>query len=169
MHGPLIGKKPNRESVKVRNAEVSAQIPLGTPVFLALNGTEDGFAVIRPSTASANSVGDFFSGILERALDAGEVGSSVVYGFCLKALFSQQTRAASTDNFASAPAVAIGDLLTVDTLVNCVTVEAAQPAGEQPYFMKAAQTIASADSIASTSSDTRLAVTQYLKVFIRSL
>ena len=45
MRAKFVGNKSDAISVVIKNAESSAAIPIGTPVVLAINGTDDGLAV----------------------------------------------------------------------------------------------------------------------------
>lgn len=167
--GRFTGDTPEKKIIQVKNDE-SAQIAVGTPVAFVMDGTDDGFAVVLPATAAAAKATTLLAGIviqdpLPTALP--KIGLAQIYGLCENANVLRQTRAATTDSFASAPAVAVGDKMVVETAYNCVSRSAAGAQSDVMAGIAAAQTLASLASSASNATDTRLAITTTMKVFLR--
>jgi hypothetical protein len=187
MNGPMIGSKAFTESINFRSAEASASIPPGTPICFVMNATEDGFAAVLPSTAGATKCPSFFGGINASpiAVVPNAYGAAMVWGLCNYALVAQQSRAASTDNYASAAAFSLGQPLTINTVQNAFMVAAAIGAmtivtgattdtvavnlAQYAPIAILAQTLAAAVSSASTTSDSSLKKTYGLKVFLRAM
>lgn len=158
--------------VPVKNAESSASIPLGSPVCLVLNGTNDGLAVVLPSTGGAIKAHSLFYGIASEVITAGAYGETVISGFNNYVRILRQTRAASTDAWASVAAIAVGECLNVDTVNNVMVRSASIAASAFLPICIAAETIASATTLASTSfttGDTRTAITSAMKAFLRAM
>jgi hypothetical protein len=189
MNSPMIGNQAFKSFGNYKNAESSAVIPVGSPVCFVMNGTEDGYAAVLPSTAGAAKTPELFAGVSVTgpSVAAGVNGQLQVYGLCNYALFAQQTRAASTDSYASAASVAVGAPLQIDTVNNAfavdsevtgamtivtgattATVAANFGNGKPPMFVMA-QTLASAASAASTSSDATVKKTYGVKIFLRAM
>jgi hypothetical protein len=185
----VIGDKPSREFLLYRSDETSATIGIGKPVVLVVDGTEDGFAGALPSTATATKTPGLFCGVNVSALLPGVVGEAQIWGLCNYAIVAQQTRSASSASFSTAAALSIGQPLTINTVVDAFV--AAGPAGAAtigyttgtaasdtlaltlgniflPYAVIAG-TVASAAASASTTSDTRLAVTYGVKIMLRAM
>ena len=158
--------------VEVRNAETSATIPRGTPICLVFNGTQDGLAVVLPSTGLAIKATALFYGTPVEDLAAGEYGDTIVSGYNQYTRILRQTRAASTDAWASVAAIAIGEIFSIDTVNNVFARSGSQAASGFLPAVVACETIASATTLASTSfttGDTRTAITTNMKAFIRSM
>lgn len=117
MRFQTIGNKPAFQSDNVRNSE-TVTIPRGTPVILAFNGTEDGFAVVLPSTAGAALSAAFYFGVATDDILAGQVGEARRDGLCNYCLISQSTRTASTNSFSTQNSLNSGVLLAIDTVYN---------------------------------------------------
>lgn len=189
MNSSIIGTKPFREFLNFRNAEASASIPPGSPIIFVMNATEDGFAGVLPSTATATKSPEFFAGVNVNpsAVVANDYGAAQIWGFCNYAIVVQMSRAASTDSFVSNAAFSIGQPLAIDTVnnafktssqvtgaftivTNATTDTLAINFGDgNPPMAVIAQTLASASSSASTTSDTRTKITYGLKVFLRAM
>jgi hypothetical protein len=191
MNGPTIGSKPFREFQNYRNAEASASIDPGRPVVLVLNGTEDGFEGVLPSTATATQSPFLFAGVnsLPTALVADAYGMAQISGLCNYALVAQQTRSASGASWSTAAALSIGQPLTINTVANAFVAAAAAGVATVTYvtgtatsdtlgltlgniflpYAVLAATTASAAASASTTSDTRLAITYGMKVYLRAM
>lgn len=174
----LTGLKPTVVRVGVRNAEASAVIPAGSPVVLVMNGTNDGCDVVLPSTSSLAKLIGFGYGVASRAMNAGDAGEAVVYGFVNSVILSRQTRAASTDVWASEPARSVGEFLTINTTINFLQTAVSTIAVvtnattdtralRAPFDAMLAQTLASYVSSASSTADTRTAITAGVKAFVR--
>ena len=181
MRFQTLGDKAEFTTTHVRNAETSTTIPIGTPVCLQLNGTEDGLAVILPASASQTQADCFFFGVVTDAngILAGHIGQVQQYGYCRNALVRMRTRAASTDNWgASAQSQATGVLLAVDTVYNCFVSTAASVAFAStdagtitytriPYAFLASSIVSVASTVSSGGSN--LALTVLTKVFLRTM
>jgi len=172
-----VGNKYDVASIVVKN-NTAAAIPMGAPVFMSFNGTDDGLAVIGANAASAVQQNMLAGIIVAPGLGAvtgltanGGFGEAQVFGFCQSTRLVRQTRATSTDSYASAAAVSVGDILQVNTLTN---VDALSDAGAGVTatvfpFARAAQTLASAASSASTTADTSIFKTTLIKTFLTVL
>lgn len=177
------GGKPERIASAIKNAESSSTISVGQPVVLVANGTDDGLAVVLPSTAnSAQKSKGLLFGVALSNIAAGYPGEALVFGFHQSLRILRQTRAASTDVWASEAARSVGEFLSVDT-VNNVFVTASSAIGALTVSTGAAtvavgvtnpqavlmQTLASYASSASSTADTRTAITASVKAFVRMM
>lgn len=175
------GFKAQKITVGVKNAEASVTMPAGSPVVLPMNGTNDGLDVVLPSTtASLKVVRALHYGVLTSALNVQQYGVAVVFGFTPTLLLQRQTRASSTDVWATQAALSAGDWLTIDTtnnrfitqatggitVVTNATTDTVALERPQPLWA-AAQTLASFASSASSTADTRTAITATIKAFVR--
>lgn len=169
LNGPAAGT-PKAEQVYllVRNNETSS-IPAGTPVCFAMNATRDGIDVQLPATGTDAKNTGFFAGVSEPALAASSVGLVQCYGFTSTLLLTRQTRATSTDSYASAAALALGDWLNVESVGNGASRSGAGSVSVAAPILVAAQSLASAASSASTSSDSSVKVQSTIKAFIRAM
>lgn len=154
--------------IAVKNVHTSS-VSRGVPVCFKMSGTDDGFEIIDANTGAAAKSTPLFAGILAQTLATNAKGLSQVYGFNLYTVVTRMTRAASTDSYASCPAIAIGDVMNVDTVANGMSRSATLAASAFLPFCMAAETIASSASSASTSSDSSTAKTTNVKTFIRAL
>lgn len=189
MNSPMIGTRPFKAFENFKSAEASASIPAGSPILFAINGTEDGFAAHLPSSSTAAKCPELFAGVSNgpNPVLASAFGSAQVWGLCEYALVVQSSRAASTDSFVSAAALSIGQALAIDTVNNAfktgsqvtgaftIVTNATTDTlainfgdGNPPMFVMA-QTLASASSSASTTSDSSVKKTFGLKVFLRAM
>jgi hypothetical protein len=171
----------DRMAVHVRNAD-TVQINVGAPVVLAMNGTQDGIAVVLPSTAgAANLVTGLRYGVCTANLPVNGYGEAIVFGLAQSLLLERQTRANSSANWASEPARSVGEFLSIDSVNNmwvtatssflAVTASTAAAAATIPNTPLAVlgQTLASYASSASTTSDSRTAITAAVKAVIRMM
>jgi hypothetical protein len=153
--------------------EDTVPIVKGTPVVLVLNGTDDGFAVVLPSTAGAIKTGSFSFGIsvtqLQGGTPVGVQDDFLAYGYCPFALLQNGTRSATTASWNSQASNAAGAALTIDTVNNCFAVYSASGAPGSVYDGYLVDTIASYASSASATSDTRTAITAGYRVFVHML
>lgn len=115
---PTLGAKPAFADFQAKNAESSASIPIGTPAILALNGTDDGLAVVLPATATATLSPLAMFGVARETVAAGKSGKFQTYGFCRNSILTVRTRAASTDSFSSVASIDTAAHLAVDTVNN---------------------------------------------------
>ncbi len=169
-----VGNKNDILSVVVKSAETTSTIAAGNPVALVMNGTNDGLAVVLPATATAAKAHSLAFGVAHNPISPAAYGETQVWGFCQRAKYSRiRTRANSTTAYASTAAVAVGDILNIDTVQNGF-----QPAGAQAvsaYLPAAvvAETLASLDSVATSDISLSTATVSYstgfLKVFLRMM
>lgn len=153
MRLPVLGAKYQTVVVQVKNADTVA-LPNGTPVCFVYNGTDDGLAVVLPNTGGAAKATTLFAGVVEfsgsTSLPVSSVGDAFFFGMVTNARVLVTTRAATNANWASYPALAIGDALAIDTVNNAFTDIAS---GAQSAYVPVAAlgfTLASATTQAST-------------------
>lgn len=173
------GNKADSIIVVVHNAD-TVVIPAGTPLVLNMNATNDGLDVVLPSTANDNrkTVG-MSLGVSTKTMQVGDYSEAVVFGLSYNLLLIRQTRASSTNNWASEAARSVGEFLTVDTVnngfitmasaISAITVStgAAQAqVGTQWPLAALGATLASYASSASATSDTRTAITAAVRAFV---
>ena len=161
-------KSPHSVDIFVNNPG-SAALPHGEPVNFIMNGTNDGRNVQNANSGGAAGAHTLFAGVVLEAIPANEGRRVRAAGFVNELLLLTATRAASTDSYASAAAVAIGDVLNIDTNGNGFSRSAAGAATADPGAFIAAQTLASVASAASTTSDTSTRRTSLIKAFIRAM
>jgi len=166
--GLLNKDKAEKFFVFVRNDEASATISRGEPCCLIMDGTRDGFDVVSANSGAAAKATTLFAGIVAENMLAGKVGQAQVFGFVTAIKVVRQTRAASTDSWASFPAVAVGDVLNVETVANGASRSAAGGAGAMGNII-AGETLASATTLASGASGAGLALTANIKGFVRAM
>lgn len=174
MRFQTLGNKSAFISNTVKNASSSVAIKKGQPLVLVLDGTDDGLTVVLPSGSSATLALAFPFGVAETDIPANEVGSAMQWGLCRYAMLVRQTRAASTDTWASEDTLAKGLALRMHTVANAfTTTPATLPSNttitEQNIAAWLAQTLASYASSASSTADTRTAITVAVKAFLRML
>lgn len=145
----------------------------GTPVILSLNGTDDGFAVVLPSTAGQAKSNAFVYGVGVSAIPLGlPVGVNddfQAYGYCPYALVSNGTRSATTASWNSQASWPEGAALSVDTVNNAFAIATASDISAQWWAGFLVDTIASYASSASATSDTRTAIVAGYRCFIHML
>lgn len=173
------GDKRDFLATRIRNAEASATIPRGAPVILAMNGTEDGFAVVLPSSSSAAKIAMFFYGVATDDILAGQIGTIQREGLCNKIKIELQTRANTSggSSFSTADTLLLAALLGIDSAGNCFktvasTVAAASSDNQtlsiaNQAFGALANSINSQAGIATSTSETRLTVTTFAKAMLR--
>jgi len=163
------GDKKSVAKDTIRSQEATATIPRGAPVCLNLSGTEDGLGVVLPSTGAAIKAHSLFYGICDRDLTPNRRGEANVFGMCDYTKIVKHSRAASTVTWASKAAVAIGQLLQVDTVHNAMKTQASIGASNFLPVAVIGEAIASQASSATATSDTRTVIFDYLKAFLRAL
>lgn len=176
-----VGNLGDKVICVAKSAEASASIPIGTPVALVMNATEDGLAVVLPSTSSAAKIVAFRYGVAVQDIAAGQVGEVQLFGVCPNVKLTLQTRANTSggSSFSTADTVALGVLLTVFSAGNCFstiaqTVAFASTDGfslsnYEPTKAAIGQSLASAAGIATSSTETRTIITQTVKAFLRMM
>jgi len=170
MQWQLLNKiSPEKVFIFVGNAEASAALPAGEPICFVMNGTRDGFDVVKAVTGTATKATSLFAGVPIKEIASSGKGTTQVFGFIENLLYTQLSRAASTDSYASGVAVAIGELLQVSTAPNGFLRSGAGAVSAFLPFAVACETKASAASSASTTSDTSTRVTLSLKAFLRAV
>lgn len=164
-----VGNKADVVYVSVRNVSTYT-IPAGAPVFYAMNGTDDGLAVVGANDAGAALQG-MFAGFTSRILASGATGEAQVYGIVNNVRVLTGTRATPTDPFTTAAAIALGDILNVATAPgqDAMQRNAAGATATAYGGFYAAQTLAAVASTASTSTYTALTRGVTLKCFVRNL
>jgi hypothetical protein len=115
-----VGNKADAVAVVVKSAESSSSIPAGTPLVLAMNGTDDGLAVVLPATAGNIKTGGFPYGVTQAAIAAGQYGESVVFGIVSNAILVRGTRSASTASWTSSDSFACCEAEVEYFLVVCL-------------------------------------------------
>lgn len=167
------GDKGDKVIVNIKNAEVSATIPRGTPVIAILNGTDDGLAVVLPSTAGNALSFNARLGVATAALAVGQVGESIIYGYVAYALITRMTRAgtSTSDSWSSSASIASGIGLGIDTLNNAFVLGASRAgalvsAADNAWLV---DSLPSSTASATSTADTRTAITMGARVFVRML
>jgi len=171
MRAAYVGNKRDHFIVNIKNAEASATIPLGAPVIFKLSAAaaaDDGLAVVLPATAGASQY-QLCAGVnTTYALAANYLGEALIYGFCPATLVKLNTRATSTDSWASIAAVA-SDVLLVPDFTNNVWQTLANVAAQSSPGNILIDNIASIASVASSAGDTRVVSTGLVRSFVRML
>jgi hypothetical protein len=179
------GTKWDSATIAVHNRE-TVDIAIGTPIVFVMEGTSDGCDIQLPSSSSANKASAFPAGIAIATIKASSSGNnSIVYGIATNALVSATiTRSASSAVWASAIGIAVGDILTINTLANVLEfLSAGSAAKAANWQFNAVGTIASITTAASgsagtyplvnglggASTDTIAYITSLIKVFVRTL
>jgi len=173
-----LGDKPDFMDAFVRNDEATS-IPRGTPVILALDGTEDGLAVELPASSSQALADRFAFGVALDIIATGAIGKARMFGVVREGLIRRATRAANTDNWAGSTSIALGVLLSIDTVNNCFstspdTVSYDSNASITLSMYRSplaylAESLISFNSTSSTGTVYGTALTQLKKVFVRML
>jgi hypothetical protein len=163
------GGKPDIVVVSVRNTETS-EIPYGTPLILAMNGTDDGLAVVLPSSAGAIKSNALLFGVAGNSIPAGGISEAIAYGIVNSARILVATRAASSDSWSSSISLASFGALVVDTINNVFTLQtASNDLGEALPNAVLLQSIAAVVASASATTDSRTAYTTTKRIFVRMI
>lgn len=205
MNTALINKNKAEVAFQVVGNRETVKIPLGVPVVFVIDGTNDGIDVQLPSSGNAAKAATLFAGITVGAdlggnMVAGTSGGAAsgqitqVYGFCQKALtMTTITRSATSAVWVSLAASAVGDILSVNTVLNALawlsngsaivnggaeivmgqtvasaTTAASGAAGTYP-FISSGGTASTATVGNGASSDTIAYLTSLVKVFLRAM
>jgi hypothetical protein len=169
MRAGRTGRIADKIFLNVKSDEASATIPRGTPVCLAMDGTDNGLAVVLPGTTAANS-NSLVYGVATADLAAGATGEVQAFGYCSYGIVRRGTRAASTDSWTSTASAAAQIMLNIDTLNNCFSTSGGTLAASAYLpFALLAESLASIAASASATSDTRTALTTSAKLFLRML
>ena len=135
-----------------------------------MNGTEDGLAVVLPSSAASQAICDTFGfGVVTDALgvEANRVGEVMLRGVHPAATFRRMTRAATTDNWTGSASIAQGVILSMDTVNNCFSTAAANTT--IPAFAYLGESLATLASTLSTGSAYGTALIVSAKAFLKYL
>lgn len=143
-----IGQKdrPWRARIIFQNGEASSAFEVGNAAVLLSTNTAK---VIKPSTAGAAVTPALFAGVATKAAAAGEFFEVIVAGFAPTVGIIRMTRAAVTDAWASFPAIAVGDFLTIDTVNNKFMRGGAGASAAYGYQVVALESLASATTLGS--------------------
>jgi hypothetical protein len=175
--------KPEKYIHNVRNVDTSTSgltIPVGSPLVLNLSATpqppvytnglpagwEDGLQVVLPSTGGA-SVAQFTYGVATSPIIFQQLGESMVFGVA-QAAYLRTTRANSTLPWTAVPSSAgFGQVVMADTVNNVLLpIGTVTPATTFGTLLDNMPALASS---ASSPTDTRTAITQLLRTFIRQM
>jgi hypothetical protein len=167
MRMKTVGNKADLLAVVFHNAEASASIPLGTPVVLVMNGTNDGLDVVLPSTAGASKMHALAFGVSIGPVASGAYGEALIFGTHNNVVLTRQTRAASTVSWNSEASIASWGLLNIESVGNGMQTGGTLASTNFLPFAVLAQSLASYASSASATSDTRTAITAAVKAFLR--
>lgn len=163
----LNNRRPRRNNVSYTSSETSKTIPAGGVACFTMSGTDDGGVVECPSSSPSVAVGtQLIAGVALKAVAPGAIGEFAVYGFINELRVIRGTRAASTDSYASSPAIAVGDNMNLHTVGDGVSRATAAASGDLWPFV-ALESVASSASADSTTSDTSTARVDTIKAFIR--
>ena len=168
-----VGNKADLFAVVVRNAD-TVTIPLGTPVCLNMNGTNDGLDVVLPHTGGATKAHAFAYGVVVspatpnlQGIPVNQYGEAQIFGFVNNCVLTRQTRSASTVSWNSEASIASYNILQIDTVANGFSTSGTQAATAYLPFAILQQSLASYASSVSATSDTRTAITANVKAFVR--
>ena len=156
----------------VRNSETSSLVA-GTPVTMEVDATEDGLSVELPSSGSAALSRLFPAGIVVDAIAAGRIGNVRKYGF-IDATYIVRTRAATSDSFSTVAALTVGQVLSIETVMDALDLQAETVATDaavtlsEPRFV-VGEAVASAVGVATATAYSLTYSTGQAKVFVRIL
>jgi hypothetical protein len=156
--------KPEDIIHAVKNAE-AVTIPAGVPVVYVMNGTDDGLAVVLPSTAGSVKTAGLTAGITTKAIEPGRLADIQVYGFNRGTKVARATRAATTDAWPTMPAIVFGSPAGIDLAKNVI-----DPAGGQTMLKAGAIVVAEnigAGPTLPATAGTGTVYTQAIKTFLR--
>ncbi|MGQ9845884.1 MAG: hypothetical protein ACUVQP_00065 [Bacteroidales bacterium] len=168
MNSPLGTKdRPWRARLSLINGETSSTITAGKPVCFK---STDPSKVVLPSTATASTAHTLFAGVAVSSASPGDPVEIIGSGYVANASVVTQTRAASTDSYASAASVAAGAIYTIDTAKNAFVFLAASASTiNNPAYGILVSNLGTFGSIASSPSDTSLFRTTAAKLWVRGL
>lgn len=169
-----VGNKAARVAITVANKETSATLALGAPAIFQLSATADdpgdAMDVVNPSTAAA-ALYQLCAGVLTSAIPVNQFGEAIVFGYAPSTLVKLNTRATSTDTWASVQSVASALLLVPDFTNNVwqTLANVAAQSSPQVILLDTIASIASASSIGGGTGDTRVVSTGLKRAFVRML
>jgi len=182
MNAAYVGAPRSGARVKMavkNDSNSSATIPVGTPVYMSLDGTEDALAVKLPSNGSQTVADRNFFGVVTDTLLTGALGESILFGIVPKAKIVRATRSADTADWVGSTSIANGVLLSIDTVNNAFSTAAGSDtvatntavtivASRIPFAFLAVD-LASFASTNSTATTNGTALTMLTKAFVRAL
>ena len=169
MRFQLLNKEsPEKIFIYVNNGS-GAALPAGQPVAFDMDGTRDGRDVSPATTAAAAKASSLFAGVPPLVIADNTSGMVQVFGFTDNLIYAHMTRAASTDTWASYPALAVGDIMNIDTVGSGFVRSAAGAASAVLGAFVAAGTLASATTLASSIGSTALRLTTAISAFLRAM
>lgn len=167
MHAGLNKNRPQNNRISYTSSETSKTIPSGAPACFTMSGTDDGGLIEAASSSPSVAVGtQLIAGIAVNDIPFGDTGELIVGGFVNQLRVIRGTRSASTDSYASSPAIAVGDHLNLETVADGLSRATAAASGALHPFI-ALESAASSASAASTTSDTSTSRVDNLKGFVR--
>lgn len=164
LSGSLGSQKADFHIYTVKNND-AATISKGAPCILQMTGTDDGVLVCLPSTLP-KGVSTLLYGVALSDIAAAAIGEIQGYGFNRSTLLMRNTRAATTDSWASVSSFDIGLVLYAVSL-NAFSASASIGSALSQAYAVLAETLASLASSASATSDTRTAISVSCKSFLR--
>lgn len=150
-------------------------------------GYEDGLQVVLPATATATPTYMFPYGVATDIIKNNQLGASQIFGVIAYALVLRATRAASTDSWTSSNSASSvgGYFLSIDTVNNCfatltpssislanassIVTSGAIDIQRTPPIAMLLDSFASFSASASATSDTRTAMINGYRAFIRMM
>lgn len=176
----ITGNKPERKWQTVRNDESSATLPKGEPCCFVMDGSEDGLAAVKAVTGTATKGTTLFAGIPNEDIIAGQIGEVQCYGIISGVKIIRRTRASSGSGtgdhaWPTASALALGDILNIETVNNGLTKSGAGAAAANLAFAVAAESAASLATTSHALAESTAAIfsltvsTQAMKVFLRAM
>lgn len=165
MNSPIGTKdRPWSAKVSLYSGEATNTIERGTPVVLSAS---DVTKVILPSSAGASTVGSLLAGVAAKSAGPGEIVEVISAGYAANVKIVTQTRAASTDSYASVASRPAGAVYSVDTARNALGYAAASSAASTAFVL--VESLASIASAASNTAETGLFRTAAAKMWVRAL
>jgi hypothetical protein len=156
-------------SINVKNVDTVSIAKL-TPVVFAMDGTDDGFTVIRPSAGTALQAQGCIAGVLLQDLPLGGVAACLVRGIIDNVPYLVHTRAGTsgTSSWVTESAIAIGQPFGIDTVNNVLVTMAGSTnhVAHLPYIV-AAEVIASNAGSATSTANSLTYSTAGMKFFLR--
>lgn len=168
MNFKTVGNKRDEQMIVVKNAE-TVNIPLGTPLVGQFNGTDDGLAVVLPSTAGAAKSNLLPFGVALDNLDPAEINYSLVYGFAQFALVAVASRSATTASWATWASSASLAPLQINSVANAFSITATFSGSNFIPMAVLLDSVAAGTGSASNATDTRSFIIQGFRAFIRML
>jgi len=168
-----VGNKYDAAYIVVHNSLTAKTIPQGAPVFLILNGTNDGLD-IRDANAAAGAGQEAVAGIVvtNGGIAPLAYGEAQVFGLCQSTRIVTATRTTSTDSYNSFTAILPFDIMAINTLTG-VDAVSRSAAGSATAIVHNIINVASYTSTASQSSSfdttSRTAIIATQKTFLRLL